>query len=84
MGGAIFNMQGDVTIRASTLAGNSAAGGLPAVPDPGKGLGGAVFNLSGSVEAVGATFADNTATHDGTRPTWPVASETIESRSRSI
>ncbi len=58
-------MQGDLTIRASTLAGNTAAGGLPAVPDPGKGLGGAVFNLSGSLEAVGVTFAENTATHDG-------------------
>ena len=65
MGGAIFNMQGELTIRASTFAGNSAAGGLPAVPDPGKGLGGAVFNLSGSLEAVGVTFADNTAAHDG-------------------
>jgi hypothetical protein len=65
MGGAIFNMQGDVTIRASTLAGNSAVGGEDNVADPGKGLGGAVFNLSGLFEAVGTTFAGNSAEHDG-------------------
>jgi hypothetical protein len=65
LGGAIFNMQGDVTIRASTLAGNAAIGGSDNVPEHAKGFGGAVFNLSGSVQAVGSTLADNRATHDG-------------------
>ena len=65
MGGAIFNMQGEVTIRASTLAGNTAVGGADNVPDPAKGLGGAAFNLSGLFTAVGSTFAANSAEHDG-------------------
>ena len=69
MGGAIFNMQGDVTIRASTLTQNSATGGADAVPDgqldPASGLGGAVFNLSGSVEIVGSTLAGNVASDRG-------------------
>ena len=65
MGGAIFNMQGEVTISASTLAGNTAVGGADNVPDPAKGLGGAAFNLSGSFTAVGSTLAGNSAEHDG-------------------
>lgn len=65
MGGAIFNMQGQLTITDSTLVGNSAVGGADAVPDVGKGMGGAVFNLSGSFEARGSTFADNRADYDG-------------------
>jgi hypothetical protein len=65
MGGAIFNMQGALTIRASTLAGNAAIGGADNVPEHAKGLGGAVFNLNGSLEAVGSTLAGNSATHDG-------------------
>jgi hypothetical protein len=65
MGGAIFNMQGQVTIRASTLAGNAAVAGADGVPEPAKGLGGAVFNLSGLFEAVGSTFAGNSAEDDG-------------------
>ncbi len=65
MGGAIFNMQGTLTIQNSTLTGNSAAGGssLPAVTDPGKGIAGAVFNLSGTVTAVASTIAGNSADH---------------------
>jgi hypothetical protein len=59
MGGAIFNMQGRLTISDSTLAGNSAVGGLDSVVDHGKGIGGAVFNLSGSFTATGSTFAGN-------------------------
>jgi hypothetical protein len=65
MGGAIFNMHGEVTISASTLAGNTAVGGDDSVPEPAKGLGGAVFNLSGLFDAVGSTFAGNSAEHDG-------------------
>jgi hypothetical protein len=69
MGGAIFNMQGEVTIRASTLTDNTAIGGIDNVPDnqidPAAGLGGAVFNLSGSVEVVGSTLAGNVASKSG-------------------
>jgi hypothetical protein len=65
MGGAIFNMQGRVTIRASTFTRNVAVGGVDNVPDHGKGIGGAVFNLSGSVTADGSTFVANTAAYDG-------------------
>jgi hypothetical protein len=65
MGGAIFNMQGQLTIRNSTLTGNAAIGGEDRVPDSGKGIGGAVFNMSGRLAAVGTTFARNTAAYDG-------------------
>jgi hypothetical protein len=65
MGGAIFNMQGRLTIRASTLAHNDVIGGIDEVPDHAKGLGGAVFNLSGTVTADGSTFAANYASYDG-------------------
>jgi hypothetical protein len=65
MGGAIFNMQGQLTIRNSTLTGNAAIGGEDLVPDGGKGIGGAVFNMSGRLTAVGTTFARNTAAYDG-------------------
>ena len=60
MGGAIFNMQGQLTIQDSTLAGNEAEGGADSVSDPGKGYGGAVFNMSGSFAADDSTFANNT------------------------
>jgi hypothetical protein len=63
MGGAIFNMQGTVTIRDSTVAGNTAVGGADNVSDHGKGIGGAVFNLSGTFTALGSTFANNTASY---------------------
>jgi hypothetical protein len=65
LGGAVFTMQGRLTIRTSTLAGNSAIGGAGAVPDPAKGIGGAVFNLNGTVAADGSTIAANTADFDG-------------------
>jgi hypothetical protein len=65
MGGAIFNMQGQLTILNSTFAVNHAIGGSDNATDHGKGIGGAVFNLSGSFTAIGSTFAGNTATYDG-------------------
>ena len=66
MGGAIFNLQGEVTVINSTIAGNSAAGGLPqTTPAPAQGLGGAVFNLNGAFTAIGSTF-DNSATSHAT------------------
>jgi hypothetical protein len=61
MGGAIFNMQGTLTIVDSTIVGNSAIGGLDGVTDHAKGIGGAVFNLNGAFTATGSTFAANTA-----------------------
>ena len=60
MGGAIFSMQGELTIRDSTLAGNTAVGGS-GNPNGGQAIGGAVFNLSGSFTADGSTFAANGA-----------------------
>jgi hypothetical protein len=66
MGGAIFNLQGEVTMINSTIAGNSAAGGVPqTLPNPAQGLGGAVFNLNGEFTAIGSTF-DNSATSHAT------------------
>jgi hypothetical protein len=59
LGGAVFNMQGTLAIRNSTLAGNSAVGGAGGAP--GEGLGGAVFNLSGGFETTAATYAFNAA-----------------------
>jgi hypothetical protein len=62
LGGAVFNMQGSLTIRNSTLVGNWAIGGAPRdLPNPAGGMGGAVFNMSGSFTAVGSTFAVNSA-----------------------
>lgn len=69
MGGAIFNMHGDVTIRASTLTENAATGGIDNVPDnvadPASGFGGAIFNLSGTLEVIGSTLAGNSASSQG-------------------
>jgi hypothetical protein len=65
MGGAIFNMQGSLTIVNSTLTANRAVGGAsdPSVTDPGKGIAGAVFNLNGTFTATSSTFAANAASH---------------------
>ena len=66
MGGAIFNMQGDVTITNSTLTGNAAFAGTGTEQGNGSALGGAVFNLNGNFTATASTFAANTAFNDGT------------------
>ena len=63
MGGAVFNMQGELEIRNSTLAANAAHGGADNVSDHGKGIAGAVFNLNGVFTAVGSTFAGNSAAY---------------------
>jgi hypothetical protein len=74
MGGAIFNMQGTLSVTTSTLTANAAKGGqgvrrpgagstFPPGPGDyapdGQGLGGAIFNLSVSVTVADSTFADN-------------------------
>jgi hypothetical protein len=61
MGGAIFNMQGRVTIRNSTFTFNAAVAGTDEVTDHANGIGGAVFNLSGALTATDSTFAGNAA-----------------------
>ena len=61
MGGAVFNMQGTLTILDSTLTANAAFAGADAVSVHATGLGGAVFNLNGSLTTTGATFAGNAA-----------------------
>jgi len=66
MGGAIFNMQGDVEIRNSTLTANSAVPGGAVVPEESaQGLGGALFNLSGTVEIESSTLAANHSVNGG-------------------
>ncbi len=65
MGGAIFNMQGRLVIRNSTLTANTAAGGDAGIGDDGDGLGGGVFNLNGAFTAAGSTIAGNTAADGG-------------------
>ena len=65
MGGAIFNMQGQLTITNSTLAGNQAIAGADSVTVHADALGGAVFNLNGSFTAVASTLAVNVAATDG-------------------
>lgn len=67
MGGAIFNLAGDVTLLNATLSGNAARGGTrdPHLPPStawgpdGSGLGGAVFNLNGALQVEFSTLADN-------------------------
>jgi predicted outer membrane repeat protein len=63
LGGAIFNHQGEVLIRNSTLEGNVAAGGTGATN--GSGLGGAIFNLNGFADLDSATVAANQADQGG-------------------
>jgi hypothetical protein len=67
LGGAVFNMQGSVTVINSTFTANAVRGGEPLnIPNPGDGMGGAVFNMNGSFTAVGSTFAQNSATDHAT------------------
>lgn len=73
MGGAIFNLNGTVTIRNSTLAFNAAVGGMAGgTPDfepgieNGSGLGGAIFNLQGTVRVIQSTTAGNVASGSNT------------------
>lgn len=73
MGGAVFNHQGQLTVRNSTFSGNTAAGGagggsasgIAGAGQSGQGLGGALFNLNGSVEIDSSTIAFNTAAQGG-------------------
>jgi hypothetical protein len=65
MGGAVFNHQGELEMRNSTLWGNSATGGRAFEGSPGAGLGGAVFNLNGEVDLESATVASNSAEAGG-------------------
>jgi hypothetical protein len=74
MGGAIFNMQGSVTIMNSTFTVNTAAGGHDNVTDHGKGIGGAIFNLNGALTAIASTFARNRAVYAAGAPDQGAAS----------
>ncbi len=65
MGGAIFTMEGQLTITNSTLAANETIAGADEVPVHASALGGAVFNLNGTFTATDSTFALNTAAADG-------------------
>lgn len=79
LGGAIFNYGGDVTLRNSTLTGNSATGGLggtAAGGNPGWGGGGSgsvLFHHSGTVTIADSTLAANGgAGYALARPGMPV------------
>ena len=61
LGGGVFNYGGTLTIADSTLANNSAVGGIGFPAGNGKGYGGAVFNLNGTVSVTNSTLAFNTA-----------------------
>ena len=61
-GGAIQN-NGQLIIRNSTLANNSASS--PFGSAVGMGLGGAIFNTGGNATILNSTITDNTAAHDG-------------------
>lgn len=68
MGGAIFNMQGEVSIVNSTIAENLALGGHGRNVGVGfqgaaSGFGGALFNLNGQVLIESSTLAGNVAEH---------------------
>ena len=64
-GGVVFNHQGTVTVRNTTLAANSAIGGSSVDGEGGKGLGGALFNLNGGVTLVNATVDQNRVSGGG-------------------
>ena len=61
MGGAIFNMGGDLNLTNSTLADNRAMGGNSTIGGGhgGSAFGGAIFNLDGTVTILFSTLADN-------------------------
>jgi hypothetical protein len=76
MGGAIFNLGGQITVVNSTFAYNTALGGTDSVGGGrGGSLGGGIFNLNGDITVINSTFASNSAdtggsiynlSHDGT------------------
>ena len=73
MGGAIFNDQGSVNLRNTTLSANAARGGagggstsgVNGAGGSGRGLGGGVFNLNGAVFTDSTTIAFNEASTGG-------------------
>jgi hypothetical protein len=68
MGGAVFNMQGALSIGDTTFVADAATGGncnCGSSAGNGAGVGGAVANLNGVVTVNDSTFADNTAPQGG-------------------
>jgi hypothetical protein len=64
MGGAIFNLLGNVQVINSTLTGNTAQGGAvfsSSGATPGAGMGGGIFNVDGAVLIADSTIAFNNA-----------------------
>jgi hypothetical protein len=60
MGGAVFNLGGNLVVRNSTLGGNRARGGDAPGGVAGAGLGGAIFSMNGDVFLRHATVWGNT------------------------
>ena len=71
LGGAVFNRNGTVTIRNSTISGNTATGGTGGggnggnTGDNGEGLGGGIFNYNGTLTTQNVTINDNVADDGG-------------------
>jgi hypothetical protein len=84
LGGAVFNMQGSVTIENSTLDGNHASdGSASGGANAGKGLGGAIFNLNGSVVLTDATFDHNIA-NDGATDVYDLVYDSVTTRAAML
>ena len=64
MGGAIFNLNGTVSLTNSTVASNSAIRGTGGLNDA-QGLGGGIFSHNGSVTLLNVTISSNTAAQGG-------------------
>jgi hypothetical protein len=60
LGGAIYNDEGALVLRNSTLSGNSAASGVGSSPASSRG--GAIYSQNGSVDIYNSTITNNAAT----------------------
>ena len=66
LGGAIFNKEGIVILRNSTISGNTTAGGGSGSDGfLGMGLGGGIFNFDGTLTSQNVTINENTADQGG-------------------
>jgi hypothetical protein len=64
LGGAIFELEGTLSVTSSTLVDNAALGGRPS-SGAGRGLGGAIFDLNGHVAIASSTVVGNAADASG-------------------
>ena len=83
LGGAIFNMQGSLSIVNATFTGNTATGGASGDGTAGLGRGGAIFNLNGWVTLSFSTIAANDAANGG-RAVYDLAYDQATPRSADV